>query len=84
MTFKLMLIGLCETLPVIDAQNVLVNAQASVDLDYSGIEISEKTIIKSGFTVKLYIVKPEGVTEKMPVFLFIHGGGWVLGDFPHS
>lgn len=71
-----------ETLPVIEAQNVLVKAQASVDVDYSGIEISEKTITKSGYTVKLYIVKPEGVSEKLPAFLFIHGGGWVLGDFP--
>lgn len=71
-----------ETLPVKDAQDVLVNAQASVDVDLSGIDVSEKTINTDGHKIKLYIVRPEGVTEKLPVFMFIHGGGWVLGDFP--
>jgi len=23
-----------------------------------------------------------GVKDKLPVFIFIHGGGWILGDFP--
>jgi acetyl esterase/lipase len=27
-------------------------------------------------------VKPAGVKGILPVFLYIHGGGWVLGDFP--
>lgn len=71
-----------ETLPVEDARNVLVQAQASVEVDLSGIEESEKTITADGYTVKLNIVRPEGVTETLPVFMFIHGGGWVLGDYP--
>ncbi|HEU4875156.1 MAG TPA: alpha/beta hydrolase, partial [Pyrinomonadaceae bacterium] len=31
---------------------------------------------------KLNVVRPEGVSDKLPVFMFIHGGGWVLGDYP--
>jgi acetyl esterase len=27
-------------------------------------------------------VRPAGVKGKLPVFIFIHGGGWVLGDYP--
>jgi acetyl esterase len=27
-------------------------------------------------------VRPEGVEGVLPVFLFIHGGGWILGDYP--
>lgn len=65
-----------------DARKVLEEAQKSVDVDYSGIEESEKTINADGFEIKLNIVRPEGVTEKLPVFMFIHGGGWVLGDYP--
>jgi acetyl esterase/lipase len=65
-----------------DARKVLEGAQASVDFDYSGIEESEKTINADGFEIKLNIVRPKGVTEKLPVFIFIHGGGWVLGDYP--
>ncbi|WP_343304314.1 alpha/beta hydrolase [Chitinophaga niabensis] len=71
-----------ESLPVPDARKVLVDAQAAVKVDVSGIDVSEKTITTDGFTIKLHIVRPEGVSEKLPVFIFIHGGGWVLGDFP--
>ncbi|GAA0540237.1 alpha/beta hydrolase [Chitinophaga japonensis] len=71
-----------ESLSKEDARNVLVNAQASVDVDLSGIEESEKTITSDGYTVKLNIVKPRGATGTLPVFIFIHGGGWILGDYP--
>jgi acetyl esterase len=71
-----------EKLPPLEARKVLENAQASVQVDLSGIEESEKTIDAGGYEIKLNIVRPEGVTEKLPVFIFIHGGGWVLGDYP--
>lgn len=71
-----------EKLSPEEARKVLEGAQASVDVDYSGIEESEKTINADGFEIKLNIVRPEGVSEKLPVFIFIHGGGWVLGDYP--
>ena len=64
------------------AREVLVGAQASVQVDYSGIEESEKTISADGFEIKLNIVRPEGADGKLPVFIFVHGGGWVLGDYP--
>lgn len=71
-----------ETLPPLAAREVLVQAQASVPVDLSGIEESEQTITTDGYTIKLNIVRPEGVKGKLPVFIFIHGGGWVLGDYP--
>lgn len=71
-----------ESLSKEDARNVLVTVQNSVKVDLSGIEESEKTINADGYTVKLNIVRPEGVTEILPVFIFIHGGGWILGDYP--
>ncbi|HLP64703.1 alpha/beta hydrolase [Flavobacterium sp.] len=71
-----------EKLPIADARNVLVGAQAGVDVDLSGIEESEKTITSDGYTINLNIVRPENVKGKLPVFIFIHGGGWVLGDYP--
>ena len=71
-----------ETLPPLEAREVLVNAQASVPVDLSGIEESEKTITTDGYTIKLNVVRPEGVRGNLPVFMFIHGGGWVLGDYP--
>jgi len=71
-----------ETLSLADAQLGLANAQASVKVDLSGIEVNLKTIVSDGYTIDLHIVRPEGVTETLPVFMFIHGGGWILGDFP--
>jgi len=71
-----------EALPPLEAREVLVNAQASAPVDLSGIEESEKTITADGYTLKLNVVRPEGVKGKLPVFIFIHGGGWVLGDYP--
>jgi acetyl esterase/lipase len=68
--------------PPLEAREVLVNAQASAPVNLSGIEESEKTIAADGYTIKLNIVRPESVKGKLPVFIFIHGGGWVLGDYP--
>jgi acetyl esterase/lipase len=71
-----------ESLSKQEARNVLINAQSSVNVDLSGIEESEKTITADGYNIKLNIVRPEGVKETLPVFIFIHGGGWILGDYP--
>lgn len=71
-----------ETLTPVEARKVLVNAQAAVPVDLSGIDETEKTITADGHTIKLNIVRPAGVKGALPVFIFIHGGGWVLGDYP--
>lgn len=65
-----------------EARLVLVNAQKSVEYDYSDIEESEKIINQDGQTINLHIVKPKGAKAELPVFMFFHGGGWVLGDYP--
>ncbi|MEO6315261.1 MAG: alpha/beta hydrolase [Chitinophagaceae bacterium] len=71
-----------ESLSTTDARKVLEDAQASVNVDLSGIEVTEKTIISGGYSIPLHIVRPKGVKGTLPVFMFIHGGGWILGDFP--
>jgi acetyl esterase/lipase len=48
----------------------------------TGIEESERIITQEGETVKIHIVKPLNARPAAPVFIFIHGGGWVLGDYP--
>ena len=65
-----------------DSRNLLINLQASVKVDLTGIDESEKTITQDGYTVKLTIVRPKGSKKKLPLFIFTHGGGWVLGDYP--
>jgi acetyl esterase/lipase len=71
-----------EQLPPPEARAVLVKAQASVKLDLPKCEIAEKIISVDGQNLTLTIVRPAGGTQTRPVFMFFHGGGWVLGDFP--
>src|SRR5688572_29822364 len=71
-----------EQLSPADARKVLVDAQRSVTVDYSGIEESERTIEQDGEKIKIHIAKPLGAKANAPVFIYIHGGGWVLGDYP--
>lgn len=65
-----------------EAREVLVGAQKSVEVDLSGIETSEKIIQVDDHSLTLSIVRPIGHSNKLPVFMFFHGGGWILGDFP--
>ncbi|MGH8502424.1 MAG: alpha/beta hydrolase [Gammaproteobacteria bacterium] len=71
-----------EQLSPADARAVLAGAQAGVKLELPEADISEKTVSANGQDVKLTIVRPAGVKDTLPVFMFFHGGGWVLGDFP--
>ena len=71
-----------EQLSPIEARAILSGAQSSVKVDLSGINITEKTINQDGQIVKINIVKPANPKGLLPVFMFFHGGGWVLGDFP--
>jgi acetyl esterase len=70
-----------EEMTPIEARAILTGAQRSVTVDVSGVEISEKTITEDGLTVNLTIVRPSGIDGILPVFMFFHGGGWVIGDF---
>ena len=69
-----------EQLSVADARAVLVGAQQGATLPAA--DVSEKTIKVDGQSIKLVIVKPQGTKCTLPAFMFFHGGGWVLGDFP--
>ena len=61
---------------------MLTGAQAGVKLTLPKADVSEKTVSVDGEKPILTIVRPAGARECCPVFMFFHGGGWVLGDFP--
>jgi len=71
-----------ETMTPAEARKVLVDAQASVRLDLPACDIEAKTITQDGLKVSLTVVRPAGSKATLPGFIFVHGGGWVLGDFP--
>ncbi|SFR29726.1 Acetyl esterase/lipase [Lentzea waywayandensis] len=41
-------------------------------------EVDEQWVELDGFKVR--VIKPAGVTEQLPVILYIHGAGWVFGN----
>jgi acetyl esterase len=45
-------------------------------------DIEHETVEQEGLTVDLTIVRPIGVKEEGPAFLFFHSGGFMLGDLP--
>ncbi len=63
-----------------EARQVLIGAQQGAELPPA--QISEKIIEVGGQRITLKVVKPENSSGTLPVFMFFHGGGWVLGDFP--
>ncbi|WP_338769080.1 alpha/beta hydrolase [Massilia sp. METH4] len=65
-----------------EARAVLVGAQAGSKVILPPAEVSEKTVTLDGKPVKLTIVRPAGAKGQTPAFMFFHGGGWVLGDYP--
>ena len=71
-----------EQLSPKEARAVLAGAQAGVPLTLPPADVEQKTITTDGHTISLTIVRPAGAKQALPAFMFFHGGGWVLGDFP--
>lgn len=71
-----------EALPIADARKVLENAQSSITVDLSGIKEETVNVELSKYSIGINIVRSETSKDPVPAFIFIHGGGWVLGDYP--
>ncbi len=71
-----------EQLSPKDARAVLSGAQSGVKLKLPPADVREKLIRVDGQDISVTVVRPAGVKKSLPGFIFIHGGGWVLGDFP--
>ncbi|WP_198083889.1 alpha/beta hydrolase [Variovorax sp. E3] len=66
-----------------EARAALVGAQAAAKVALPAADVSEKTIRVNDGDLKLTIVRPAGSEHRtLPAFMYFHGGGWVLGDFP--
>jgi acetyl esterase len=69
-----------QTLPPADARNFLANAQSSVK--YNVPASVEEVTLPVGPTGKVLvkIVRPESASGVLTPILYMHGGGWILGD----
>jgi len=71
-----------EELAPEEARAVLTELQESARVELPPARVSQRSIDHNGQKVDLTIVHPAGEKKVTPVFMFFHGGGWVLGDFP--
>ena len=71
-----------EELSPAEARDVLTSLQGSVQLDLPPAKVSEVKIVQDEQHIELTVVHPAGDIKTVPGFMFFHGGGWVLGDFP--
>lgn len=62
-----------------EARKVLDDIQAA-PIDKPPVEDEWITVPASVGDVAVRIVKPAGATGALPVILYVHGGGWILGN----
>lgn len=69
------------TLAPADARGVLSAVQTSVAPDLAAVDIEDRTLAvgPTGAT-SIRIVRPTASSAPLPAIVYIHGGGWVLGD----
>jgi acetyl esterase/lipase len=63
-----------------EARKILDDAQSSVSVMKQAVDEEWITVPSPGGDVRVRIIKPRGATGMLPVVLYMHGGGWVLGN----
>jgi len=69
------------TLPVAQARDVLEGAQNSVPVTLAPVTCADREIpVGPTGRTAVRIYRPEGAKGALPVVVYAHGGGWVLGS----
>lgn len=69
------------TLSVDEARKVFSKLQSG-KVEKPDISIENKTLpVGPSGQVDVRILRPKGITGKLPTVMYFHGAGWVLGDF---
>jgi len=68
-------------MPYADARQVLEDAQAAIKVTKLPADVEEK-VLPTGPTgeVSVRIYRPRGAKGSLPVVMYFHGGGWILGS----
>ena len=63
-----------------EARKILEDAQSSVPVSKPAVDEEWITIPSPAGEVRVRVLKPQGATGLLPVIVYMHGGGWILGN----
>jgi acetyl esterase/lipase len=63
-----------------EARQVLEDAQSSAQVSKPSVDEEWITVPSPAGEVQVRLVKPRGATGMLPVVVYMHGGGWILGN----
>jgi acetyl esterase/lipase len=66
-------------MPPTDARKVLADAQSG-PVSKAAIDEEWITVPSPAGDVRVRIIKPQGAVGMLPVIVYMHGGGWILGN----
>lgn len=70
-----------QTLTPVEARAVLSNVQKAANVKLADVQIKDVALpIGPTGTTNIRVIRPAGATGVLPVIVYMHGGGWVLGD----
>lgn len=67
------------TLSYADARKVLDDLQKGA-VDTKNTDSEDRVITGPNGPINIRIIRPKGITQALPVIIYIHGGGWILGN----
>ena len=70
-----------QTLTPSEARGVLSSVQASASVSLPDVQIKDVTLpIGPTGQTSIRVIRPQDAIGVLPVIIYMHGGGWVLGD----
>ena len=71
-------------LSITEARQALIGLQAG-EVEKPAAHVEERLIKQNGKTISIRIIKPARSQYLLPVLMYFHGGGWILGNaFTHD
>jgi acetyl esterase len=67
-------------LPLADTRKAIDDAQAGGAVPMPHVEEAWVTVPAEVGDVRVLIIKPSGAQARLPVVLYMHGGGWIFGS----
>jgi acetyl esterase len=66
--------------PLDEARRLFIASRVLVDTSADGIGTQDQTIAGPAGPIPIRVYRPEGVAASAPIVLYLHGGGFVIGN----